>query len=223
MDALVPEEENNDRTDIANIRIAEVIKDSPFPMRNCLRRSGRKPPPYPMGTKQNDDFLPRSRKTCAYGTLSHVSRPADLAQRDLHPFAVGMAFLRNGSTIGVAPSTWPASAGFFFEFLAKCLPPSCCPVFATPDGVSGNRRALIFVALLPFAAPLGFVQFGLLCFFSSRFSAARKFLRTGAVFALKKFSHAGAVVEMPALIFVSKGSSRSLGGLPSFAFIEQGI
>ena len=100
--------------DIANIRIAEVIKDSPFPLRNYLR-PGRKPPPYPMGYQnKTTTFFAAFTKTCAYGTPSQqVSHPP--TWRSVTCIRSPSEWLlRNGSTIGVCHPPSPFG-GFFLS------------------------------------------------------------------------------------------------------------
>ena len=79
--------------DIANIRIAEVIRDSPFPLRNYLHDPAESRRLIQWALKQNDDFFAAFTKNLrAWNALPARFTSSDLAQCDLHPFAVGMAF-----------------------------------------------------------------------------------------------------------------------------------
>lgn len=80
--------------DIANIRIAEVIRDSPFPLRNYLHDPAESRRLIQWVLKQNEDFFAVfTRNLRRWNALPARFTSADLAQCDLHPFAVGMAFL----------------------------------------------------------------------------------------------------------------------------------
>lgn len=81
--------------DIANIRIAKAIGDSPFPLRNYLHDPAESRRLIQWVLEQNEDFFAvftKNLRDWQALPLPPSLTSGNLAQCNLHPFAVGMAF-----------------------------------------------------------------------------------------------------------------------------------